>query len=758
MAQERAELRRHVAAHSTQDSKRQTLEGRIQTLKDEVESERKRANNYGMKLQQMKDDTDDAFRKWQDSQEDWMSTNRRLQESIDVLESERNTATSELARTKAQLERDRLLAHKQTCEIVNLGSTVKDISSCWENSKAEVLSKSNENTMLKGECERLRSRNELLVSQTDELAKSKKHLDEQVSSLERHLEERNASLNGARTEISEFRLQLTEVTDQLDYTKQQYALFKAETDNLKSQLAVAIAEASEQADAHSRNVKDLSSTENFLRRDIVRFQEKIKELEDFRTSSISLAEQNAILHNNLRDLDENFNAMSLKADELALHNSELTGEKSALQAQLTESTNVVRRQVQEIEDLLSQRNQADEARRVLADNIKQLTETCAALRLDLRVQQEAVTFKESEIEKLTEALSETATMSQQQHSQAQTDSAALHHELGTLRQTLHDAQVDYLDKESQWSCTAARLETSLVTLQNEMAIATSTLAAKDSQITQLEEQLQAKSLQLSNAVLESETLLSKRAEEFEGALREKTHEIECLLRTVAALEASLDQVNSAHDKAIVRLREELNLKFNKERDAVVVLRQKVASEECKLAALKEGISSSAAQLEVKDRSIHELSAQVDEKTKLLSMMQARKDEYKAKVSRVDAAFAAQREEFRSLLADYKSISQEHNNMVTAANRQYRRLRDGLKAAQVKLSEILQTSDEAVVKHLSTLRVHDFATELAGIAFETKSSLDPSIAAQRPISEAPLNSHIAPQKRARVEQMSLDAIQ
>jgi chromosome segregation ATPase len=756
MAQDVASLRRQVAAHNSQDSKRSTLESRIQVLRDEVEAEKLRANTNAAKHDLVIAQTEAALQKWRDAEKDWNYTNRQLTENISVYEAEKSSLTSELSRAKSNLDRERAMAHKQALDIENMTATIKNITSCWENSKAEAHSKSSEVTMLSSECERLRARNGVLVSQTEELAKTKKQLEDQVTSLERHLEERNASLNGSRADASELRLQLAEMTDQLEYTKQQYELFKTETDNLTTQLSLAHSKAQELANVHNRNVQDLSSTETFLRSNISTLQEKVKELEEFRATSHTLAEQNASLHSTIRELHNSLEEMSQRNDELVRMSDSLSCKKVSLEQQLAESTSANGTLALQNDELLTQRSQADEARRHLADNIKQLTETCTALRCEVNACQEVIAQKSLELEKMTDTVSDAVSMSQQQQSQAQQEQSALECELATALKTVEVLRAEKVEMEIANRFAVQKADETATALRAEMSAVVSASEVKDRIILQLEERHQSCDAAHFAASAESAAVVAKLTATFENRIEEREKVVKLLTARVDELNSIMELSGASHEKAIAHLRDELSLKFNKERDAVVVLRQKVISEERKSAALKEELSNVTAQLKEQASDVSSLESQLQEKATIASALAQRKDEYKSKVVRLESLNITLLDENKSLAADYKAVSQDHNTMVRAANRQYRQLRDGLKDARERVVALTQTSDDSVHKHLVKHGVQDFITQLDKIVFETKPALDPSANAQRPLGESPTNSP-PPQKRLRVESGQLDAI-
>ncbi|CUG06012.1 early endosome antigen 1-like, putative [Bodo saltans] len=754
MAQDVASLRRQLAAHNTQDSKRSTLESRIQVLKEEVEAEKNRANSNAAKHEVLVAQTEAALQKWKDAEKDWTSSNHRLAEEINEYKTENLSLSSELLRVKSNLEREQKNAHTQSLEIEGMIATIKTINSCWENSKAEGLTKSSEVTMLSSECERLRARNGVLVSQTEELARIKKQCEAQINSLEHHLEERNAFLNGSRAEASELRLQLSELTNKLDNTKQQYELFRDEAEHLKVQLALAISKAHEQADAHNRNVQDLSSTENFLRGSVDTLQERVKELEEVKVTAQALSMQNTSLHNTILELNTSLVQMTKHKDELAALNEEFSSTIHDLEQQLGESKALNDALSIQNEELTTQRSQADETRRHLADNIKQLTETCTTLRAEIHVHEEAHAQQTRELEKTMSILSQTETMSQQQQGQAQQDHIAVERELASALNVADVLRAEKFEMESNYRCAIQQADEAAQALHAEMSVIKSASDAKDRLILQLEERNQAFEVQHMTAAAESAAFIAKLTTTFEAQIADKEQAALRVAARVESLEASLTSLEASHDKTISRLRDELSLKFNKERDVVVVLKQKLSSQESKTSVLKEELSQVTAQLQEQTLNAATLVSSLQEKTAVLTTLAQRKDEYKAKALRLEALQLAQVEENKSLAADYKSVVQDHNSMVRAANRQYCQLRNGLKAAHERVVALTQSSDDAVQRHLTRHGVQEFSAQLAKLVLETKPTLDPSRKAQQPLEQSPANSP-PPQKRHRPESQ-LDA--
>jgi chromosome segregation ATPase len=677
---DKADLRKQLHVYTTALSKRQAASSR---LREELDAEKRRADAATAKLHDQKVVSDAVIAKWQESEKEWISIHRQLQSSLQTAEGHVCRLSAELKSVEVALDAEREAAHQRSREVENLTSVNANIRACWERSKSDAQSKSNEVDQLNTECDRLRHRMNLHLSHVDELTHKEAALIQQTAALERHLEERNAALTGARSVSSDLRQQLDDATAQLHTTTQQWLVAKEQAEGLAARLADADGKVAKTMTSHQHDVTEMASVERRLKSDLAALQATVVELRKARI------EDAGRYGNEVASLNEQI--LALQRDIKTLSDS-LTESQNAF-AQLQHSKLEAEQYVVELQTVLQHRD-----------------DECATLSTKHNEAATRALQHAADMEQLREALrAESSKLVQMQHECRQS-----HDTLADLRATICALTAERVALAAASEKAMDSLRTELrAALQDGDArekIALDLLAAVKSSMV-CEAQVAAKDNEIS--------ALQERA-----AISQKLHD--------AAMQAVEDRCSREHD--------ELRLKFNLERDAVVVLKQRLTSEERTHSAVM-------AQVKRHESDVVHLQAQLLEKTKEIDTIRSRKDECKGAFLRLREVFIPLREHAQEAERENDRLLKEHYNLVRGANRQYRQLRDHVMQTRDRLATMFLSAHSSTLDapHVAA-DVRELVMSLEAVLVATKPSVDPlqpSAGARKGLSNAPLNSQAIP---------------
>lgn len=748
---EKADLRKQLVALSSQDTKRHTFESRIHSLKEDLEAEKRRVSEILREAKQQERASEDAIAKWQERESELVAFQHSLQESLTEAQHARDRVTREVGMLKTKYDKERMEAVERSHEIDRLETRITTITTCWESAKAEAQSKSSESAQLTHECERLRERNLMLVSQVEELKKRERDQKEKVASLERHLEERHAMFNGVNVKATDLEFQLIATADKLKFATNQCEILKTELEQARATLEHDRVVIDGQLSVHTRNMQELNTSERLLKEEVQGLRLAIHELERQKAAaSVAAAEaadQNHILTKETHVLKDEVAELALQVASQSDANSAHELVIKNLEVKWTEAQSKVEKLTAEKTDLLSQCQRADVSRQQLVDNMnlvveekRSLSATCESLRSELRHQQDVDVNRQTEVHKITKALE----IAETQLCCSESSRLVAEQTVSTLQAERTQVQ----EELARFRHEAAMVESSL---RSDLEASQQSSVESGHRVRQLQEEASLMVSQVGLLVAAGNMLCHKHQADLELLFATHLEELGEMISRVAAVERIRATANSTHERALNRQRDELSLKFNKERDAVVVHKQKLSAAENKAATLEREHSSTMHRLNAE---LGETTNQLEQSKKLLSHFEARKDEYKNKYFQIKELFETQQTEKTALYDELDAMAEKHAEKVRSANVQYRRIREGLQAARVKMLEFAQQSDVNVQAVVSRLKIAECIEELGAIIIGTNRGVETSVRARRAMSDTPVNSpqvSVGSKKRERVEE-------
>lgn len=189
-----------------------------------------------------------------------------------------------------------------------------------------------------------------------------------------------------------------------------------------------------------------------------------------------------------------------------------------------------------------------------------------------------------------------------------------------------------------------------------------------------------------------ESLLIEMVATHKAAATAAMAELEVLRNHSTSAEASHHAAIKAQEASFSRERDALRLKFNIERDSVVVLRQKLTSEQQAHSLLRDQIEKKARHFLPDPSDEAECRRILQQKESDINALQVRKAEYKVEFNRLRDAYRALRLQCVALQDEHSQFAQRHKLLVRSATQRFQILRDQAKLARDLLASTLQRSD------------------------------------------------------------------